>query len=154
VIIAWVMLVVFIVGVVALSVTLAIIILHLLDKGLDTLILCLKHHPLRASNPIEYVRGYSNYKATPSKVSVHSQISLHEVIHSFITRFIKNIFESTLNKCRSACQNSDTQGNDKNYSRYLKCFIPIKHILTIVSSHKLRCQRKWKRTQDNIMFDK
>jgi len=128
----WALLAIFTAGVVALSVTIAIIILHLVDKGLDRLILHLKHHPLRASNPIKYVRGYSNHKATQGKVSVHSQINLHKIIQIFIARSGKHVLQSTICNRRSTRQNGDTQRHNKDCPRYLKCFVPIKHIRTIV----------------------
>jgi len=133
-------LVVFIVGCVATSIT----ILNLLDKCLDVLISHLKHSPSRASNSIEYVRGHSNYETSHSQVSIQPHISPQKIIHTAITRFSNNIFKITLTKTGGPCQNSDTQGSNKNSFGYLKGCVPIKHIGNIVDRLRRRVNQSGK----------
>ncbi|MGD2065275.1 MAG: hypothetical protein PVI95_02380 [Dehalococcoidia bacterium] len=131
-------------GLLMVSVLIAIAILHVLDKSLDT-VSRLVHPPSSpTSDPIEDVRRHGDYEATHSEVLVNSHISPQKVIQALITRRSNNVIKTTLTETRSPCQNSYTQGHNKNYSRYLKCFIPIKHIVSILNKLRRRVNESGK----------
>jgi hypothetical protein len=133
-------------GTLTVSVLIAIAILHVLDKSLDSVSRLAHPSSSPTSNPIKDVRGHGDYGTSHSEVLVNSHISPQKVTQTLITRRGNNVVKKTLTETRSPCQDSDTQRSNENYSGYPKYLIPVKHIRAIVSKLILACQPKWKRT--------
>jgi len=131
-------------GALTVAVVIAVAVLHALDKGLDLVprLIRLPSSPTR--NPIEKIRYRSNYGANRSEVPVHPQISPQKIAYGLITRFGAKVLQVAVCNRRSPCQNTDTKEQNEKYSRYPKCFVPVKHIVTIVDRLRRRVNQSGK----------
>jgi hypothetical protein len=113
------------------AVVIATTIFSLLDKGLNALILRRRLSPLHLSNLIEYKGGYSNHDTNQTHNLIHPHISPYKAVQNLITWLGNNALK--IDKARKYYQKKDTEGGNKDYFEYLKRFVPIKHIGSIVN---------------------
>ena len=123
----------FIAGALIISTLIAIAILGILDKGFDLVSRLIRLPSSPTSNPMENIRDRSNYGTNQSEVPIHPQITFQKIAYNLKARLGTEILQRAICKRGSPCQHGDTQEHNKEYSRYPKRFIPVKHLETIVN---------------------
>lgn len=140
---AVIQLVMFFVGCVVLAIIIVLLLIRLLDKGLDALVEHLRPHaisgPLNTSDHIGYKRANSKPSIDFTDIWVYSHEAFDEVHHKLIITMLHNkLTKKHLSRFYSDKHRheEDNTTNNKHKPRYLECLVPIKHIKTIVA--KLR----------------